>query len=77
MAEAHDRNGMIYQNLLDAGCNQKMIEKCMAIVKNGNYFEMLPLLSLHKADLLNQVRLGQKKIDCLDYLVFRIKERNS
>lgn len=31
MAEANDKYGIIYQNLVDAGCNQKTIQCCMKL----------------------------------------------
>lgn len=74
MAEANDTVGLIYQNLIDAGCDQQTMEKCMAIVKKGSYAEMLPLLSQHRAALLGAVRFGQKQIDCLDYLICKIEK---
>lgn len=74
MAEASDIPGLIYQNLIDAGCDQQVTDKCMAIVRKGNYAEMLPILSRQKANLLGMVRSGQKQIDCLDYLIYKIKE---
>lgn len=33
MAEANDTAGLIYQNLIDAGCYKQTTEKCMAIAK--------------------------------------------
>ena len=45
MAEAHDTYKIIYQNLIDAGCDENIIEKCMRFVKNGKAFDMIPILS--------------------------------
>lgn len=36
MAEANDTAGLIYQNLIDAGCYKQTTEKCMAIAKKGS-----------------------------------------
>ena len=33
MAEANDKYGIIYQNLVDAGCNQKTIQCCMKLAQ--------------------------------------------
>lgn len=76
MAEANDTARIIYQNLIDAGCNKKTMDQCMSIVRNGNYSEMLPILSQHRTVLLNEVRSGQKQIDCLDYLIFQIQKKS-
>ena len=36
MAEANDKYGRIYQNLVDAGCNQKTIQRCMKLAQENN-----------------------------------------
>lgn len=36
MAEANDKYGIIYQNLVDAGCNQKTIQCCMKLAQENN-----------------------------------------
>lgn len=76
MAEANDIAGIIYQNLVDAGCDQKTTHKCMSMVKKGDCLEMLSILSQHRISLLDMVRCGQKQIDCLDYLIYQINENN-
>lgn len=74
MAEASDTFGMIYQNLKDAGCDDQTTEKCMDFVRNGNYGGLLAILSGHRKALLTEVRLGQRQIDCLDYLIYKIQK---
>lgn len=76
MAEASDTSGMICQNLIDAGCDKQTTDKCMAIVKQGEWSEMLPILSRYRTALLSTVRSGQKQIDCLDYLICKIKKES-
>ena len=76
MAEANDTTGIIYQNLIDAGCDKQTIGQCMSIVQKGTYIEMLPILSQYRTDLLYTVRTGQKQIDCLDYLIYKIKNNS-
>lgn len=75
MAEANDTTGLIYQNLIDAGCDIKTMEQCMSVARNGNYSAMLPILSQYRVTLLNKVRSGQRQIDCLDYLIFQIQNK--
>lgn len=74
MAEASDFLGMIYQNLKDAGCDAQTTEECMTLVKLGNYSGLLPILLVYRKTLLGTVRLGQKQIDCLDYLIYKIQK---
>lgn len=76
MAEANDTSGIIYQNLIDAGCDKQTADYCMSIVRKGTYSELLPILSRYRTDLLGAVRSGQKQIDCLDYLIFKIQNES-
>ena len=74
MAQALDRLGILYQNLIDAGCDEKTVEQCLALVKEERQADILPLLSRHRTSLLNVVRTGQKQIDCLDFLVYSVEK---
>lgn len=74
MAEASDKIGIFYQNLEDAGCDKQTREKCIALFRSGNFRGMLPILSDYRKGLLGTVRSGQKKLDCLDYLIFQIQK---
>lgn len=74
MAEANDLYGSIYQNLIDAGCDEQTVEQCMACVKEKRLAEMMPVLSRYRASLLDSVHIGQDKIDCLDFLIYKIKK---
>ena len=40
MAEANDMYGSIYQNLLDAGCDQQTAEQCMVLVKESQFSDI-------------------------------------
>lgn len=72
MAEATDPRGILYQNLIDAGCEPETTEQCVALKKAGKHTELLRLLSRHRADLLDAVHENQKRIDCLDFLVYQM-----
>lgn len=74
MAEATDTMGIIYQNLKDAGCDDQTTKKCMLFAENGNMGGMLPILTKYRAVLLGTIRSGQKQIDCLDYLIYKIQK---
>ena len=63
MAERLDPWGGFYQNLIDAGCSQAAAQQCVALAR---------LLSHHRAALLDAVHANQKRIDCLDYLLYQI-----
>lgn len=76
MPEASDILEIIYQNLIDAGCDTEMTETCMAYVREGKKSDILRLLSRHKENLLKTVRQGQKEIDCLDFLTYRLEKND-
>ena len=44
----------------------------MADVRDSR--RLLELLARHRAALLDEVHKSEKKIDCLDYLIYRIKQ---
>ena len=74
MAEATDTYGILYQNLIDADCDNITVEKCMQLAHDGKKAEMLSLLSRHRTSLLNILHKSREKIDCLDYLIYKIKK---
>ncbi len=74
MAEANDVYGRVYQNLVDADCDEETTQRCMSLMKDGRYMDMLPVLNRHRRVLLDRVHKGQKEIDCLDYLLYSLKK---
>lgn len=75
MAETHDTYKKILENLIDAGCDESIIAKCMRLVKDGRKLEIFPILTEHRKYLLDSVHKGQKQIDCLDYLLYSLKKQ--
>lgn len=68
----------IRQNLIDAGCGQEFITEFMEDLKQGKTTEELKLLAAHRRTLLDKLHREQKRIDCLDYLVYTMeKERTT
>lgn len=64
----------IIQNLKDAGCDSKTIENFMADLQKGKRANGLKRLAVHRKNLLDSLHREQKCIDCLDYLVYQMKE---
>lgn len=64
----------IRQNLKDAGCDEAAIQKFFQLQNEGKTKELLRLLSLHRAALLDCIHTSQHRIDCLDYLIYSIKQ---
>lgn len=77
MPEASDTQGILRQNLIDAGCDQKIIQQCMELAQGKKNAEMKRLLTRHRQTLLDAVHTGQKQIDCLDFLIYCMEKQKS
>lgn len=64
----------IIQNLKDAGCSPDTISDFMEDMEVGKTAEGLKLLAVHRRSLLDQLHEEQKRIDCLDYLVWQMEK---
>lgn len=62
------------ENLKDAGCCEETIRFCEALMEEGRTAELLTLLSEQRKRLLDALHGAQKQIDCLDYLLRKIKK---
>ncbi len=74
MAEARDKYGIIFRNLTDAGCDKKTAEIYTDMILNGKSEQVLHFLEKYRLDLLDKLHINQKRIDCLDFLVYRIRK---
>lgn len=68
-------NNDIMQNLKDAGCNSTIKNKIIALLNSKDTDAALNMLAKHRIRLLYILHDYQKKIDCLDFLVFSLKEK--
>lgn len=68
---------MVIENLKDAGCNKSTIEKFMVCAGNNRKEKQLEILETQRADLLKRIHKDEKRISCLDYLVYQISRDNS
>ena len=66
----------IIQNLKDAGCDIKTIQKFMSDLQKGDEKSSLKCLDTHRKKLLDSLHKEQKCIDCLDYLVYQMSRTN-
>ena len=73
MANALDKRALFTQNLIDAGCDSKTIERCISLAMEKATPELLRTLQQQRRGLLDQVHKEKKRIDCLDYLVYQIE----
>lgn len=63
------------QNLIDSGCTQTVIDEFLLLYQRDKLKDALRLLAKHRAELLTGLQNYQKKIDCLDFLIFNLKQQ--
>ena len=74
MANYVENPDSVIQNLEDAGCDMEMVAEFMKLGIAGNRQNQLKLLEQHRERLLEKVHMNEKRIDCLDYLVFQMNK---
>lgn len=62
----------VVQNLKDAGCSRGTIEEFIRCYDRKQKEEQILLLQRHRDQLLRQVHREEKRISCLDYLIYQI-----
>ena len=67
----------VVQNLKDAGCTDEMVEKFMALQDSEGEEQQLILLSIHRKHLLEKLHQDERRIDCLDYLIYQMEKKKS
>lgn len=76
MPEASDTKGIFRQNLIDAGCGPELVRQCTALAQQQETYELMRLLSRHRRVLLDTIHQNEKRIDCLDYLIYHIEKQD-
>ena len=64
----------VVKNLRDAGCAPDVISKLLTCRDAGRTQDSLRVLALHRASLLDELHASQDKLNCLDYLIYQIRE---
>ncbi len=72
MAEFSDTRGIVTQNLIDAGCNGVFAEECTELILGGKTNSALNALGEYRKKLLDEIHTDQKRIDCLDHLIYML-----
>lgn len=75
MARQTKQEQAVVTNLMDAGCSGELIEKFVSLIKAGQKEAGLSLLAEHRRFLLDCYHADQKKIDCLDYLIYTMNQK--
>ena len=65
----------LLDNLKAAGCSAKMIAQFLQLGDIGAREAQLRLLAVQRRQLLALLHSEQRRIDCLDYLVFQLEQR--
>lgn len=73
MAKEKERYKNIVQNLKDAGCDPETVIVFLKLCEDGKTGHQLCLLAEHRKNLLTGIHREQTKLDCLDYLIHKIK----
>lgn len=69
-------NNSLYQNLLDAGFDTEKAEQYEKLAENGEWNQLLRELAKQKRHLLSLLHENEKRIDCLDFLVYEINKKH-
>ena len=64
---------MLITNLKDAGCDDKTIAAFLHYRQMNEHAKQMDLLKKHRYTLLDKIHEDQKAIDCLDYLLYKLK----
>ena len=73
MAQANDKQAMLRQNLLDAGCSRRLTAECMELAEAGLYAQMLQKLKKQRQGLLDAIHGAERELRCLDYLMHQVE----
>ncbi len=76
MNEEQDKKEALIQNLQDAGCNQKLIDKFFNLLEQKQFDQIYILLRKYRNTLLDNIHKRQKEIDILDYLIVDLKKED-
>lgn len=64
---------MLITNLKDAGCTNESIAAFLHYRQTNEQAKQMELLKKHRHILLDKIHEHQKAIDCLDYLLYKLK----
>lgn len=76
MADIRSRESVI-QNLEDAGCETDMIRDFLGWFDKGQQAKQLELLEHQREYLLDRVHTDERRISCLDYLIYQLQGKTA
>lgn len=66
----------IVQNMRDAGCGEAAVSQARRLYLAGDEKDLLRLLRRCRGSLLEEVHQCQRKLDCLDHLIYQRERGN-
>ena len=63
----------ILLNLQAADCNDELIQECLLRYEMQDLKKLIKLLQCHRCALIEKLHQQQRKIECLDYLIYCLK----
>ncbi|NYB72960.1 hypothetical protein HZF24_02260 [Sedimentibacter hydroxybenzoicus DSM 7310] len=75
MIDKSETEESIICNLKDAGCLDNIIKQFMDFYKENNTPELKRILSGQRHLLLDEVHDSQRRLYCLDYLIYTLKNK--
>ena len=72
-------DGMVLQNLLDAGCGEELVARYRELAESelpkcACARKQAELLCAYRRELLERLHEDQRRLECLDYLLFKLRE---
>lgn len=64
----------VTQNLRDAGCDSDTICCFLENMKQNKVCCALKMLEKHRCCLLSELHSCQRKLDCLDFLIYKLRK---
>ena len=74
MANAADKNAVIWENLTDAGLSRESVERCMELIDTKSYTALERYLAVYRNKLLDRIHEYTARLDCLDYFTYDLKK---
>ncbi|WP_455539252.1 hypothetical protein [Terrisporobacter sp.] len=63
--------------LFDVGLSQSIIDEFYIAYTTDNTKKQEEILNAYRSDLLSEIHENERKISCIDYLIYEIKYANS
>lgn len=71
--EGAHMDASVKRNLADAGCSESLIDEFAMLTSQD---ERLRWLTHYRRGLIVGIREEQKKLDCLDYLIYSLRDHS-